>query len=212
HAAAARIFGSGRVLSHPYAIPEMTDVFRAAAEVDKVLKVLGVPYVFIGGLALQAWGEPRLTRDVDISLLTGFHNEEAIVDFLLSRLNGRIANAKEHALRHRVLLLISKGGVGIDIGLAGFPFEQEMIERSVPVQFLPGILLPAVTAEDLVVMKAFAGRDRDWDDIRGIVVRRDKSLQWDRIEASLGPLLEVKETPEDLQRLRSIRVECESGT
>jgi len=25
----------------------------------------------IGGLAVQRWGEPRLTRDVDLSLLTG---------------------------------------------------------------------------------------------------------------------------------------------
>jgi hypothetical protein len=28
-------------------------------------------FCFIGGLAVQRWGEPRFTADVDLSLLTG---------------------------------------------------------------------------------------------------------------------------------------------
>ena len=30
----------------------------------------------MGGVALQRWGEPRLTQDVDLTLLTGFGDEE----------------------------------------------------------------------------------------------------------------------------------------
>jgi predicted nucleotidyltransferase len=183
----------------------MIDVFKAAQELDVVLLELGTPYVFIGGIALQAWGEPRLTRDVDVSLLTGFANEDVTVDFLLGKFEGRIANAREHALRNRVLLLFSEGRVGIDIGLAGFDFEREMVERAVEVEFLPGISLPTITAEDLVVMKAFAGRDRDWDDIRAIRIRRGSALDWELIEKRVAPLLEIKESPDDLTRLRSIQ-------
>ncbi len=34
----------------------------------------------IGGLAVQRWGEPRVTRDVDVSLLTDFGREEAFIE------------------------------------------------------------------------------------------------------------------------------------
>ena len=37
----------------------------------------------IGGLAVQRWGEPRLTRDVDLSLLTGFGQEAPFVEKLI---------------------------------------------------------------------------------------------------------------------------------
>ena len=34
---------------------------------------------FIGGIAVQRWGEPRVTRGVDLALLTGFGREDLIV-------------------------------------------------------------------------------------------------------------------------------------
>lgn len=48
-------------------------------------------------------GEPRLTIDVDMTVLTGFGREEALVDLLLSNYAGRRADARTFALRHRVL-------------------------------------------------------------------------------------------------------------
>jgi hypothetical protein len=83
----------------------------------------------IGGLAVQRWGEPRLTRDVDLSLLTGFGHEERFVDRLTQRYQARIQDAKAFALRNRVLLLV-KDDVGIDVALGAIPFEERVIERS----------------------------------------------------------------------------------
>jgi hypothetical protein len=37
---------------------------------------------FVGGIAVQRWGEPRVTRDVDLTLLTGFGSEDDFVDLL----------------------------------------------------------------------------------------------------------------------------------
>lgn len=39
-------------------------VLSVAAEVAAFLEELDVPYAIIGGLAVQHWGEPRLTHDV----------------------------------------------------------------------------------------------------------------------------------------------------
>jgi hypothetical protein len=61
------------------------EVIRAAAELQQVCEKQGWGFCFIGGLALQRWGEPRETVDVDLTLLTGFGNERPFVELLLRR-------------------------------------------------------------------------------------------------------------------------------
>ena len=53
----------------------MNEVIRAAAELQAVCTAHGWRFCLIGGLALQRWGEPRETIDVDLTLLTGFGDE-----------------------------------------------------------------------------------------------------------------------------------------
>ena len=155
----------------------------------------------IGGLAVQRWGEPRLTRDVDLSLLTGFGHEERFVDSLAERYQARIPDAKAFALRNRVLLLV-KDDVGIDVALAAIPFEERVIERSSWFEFLPGVNVKTCSAEDLIVYKAFADRPRDWVDIEGVLVRQGSTLDLERIEIELRPLVAAKDTPGILTRLK----------
>ncbi|MBI2192451.1 MAG: hypothetical protein HYU36_10760 [Planctomycetes bacterium] len=50
----------------------MIEVILAASEVQTVCQKYGWPFCFIGGLALQRWGAPRMTVDVDLTLLTGY--------------------------------------------------------------------------------------------------------------------------------------------
>ena len=61
----------------------MNAVFLAALEVEEFCRSRGWRFCFIGGVALQRWGEPRQTIDVDLTLLTGFGGEEAYADSLL---------------------------------------------------------------------------------------------------------------------------------
>jgi hypothetical protein len=69
-------------------------VLAAAGEVQSFCKSQGWRFCFIGGVALQRWGEPRLTQDVDLTLLTGFGNEEKFVDALLKEFRlGRLVSA-----------------------------------------------------------------------------------------------------------------------
>lgn len=162
-------------------------------------------YCFIGGVALQRWGEPRLTIDVDLTLLTGFGGEEPFVDTLLRHFEGRIADAREFALQHRVLLLRSSSGVGLDVALGGLPFEESVVDRSSVFDFPPGIALQTCSAEDLIVMKAFAGRGQDWVDVERVIVRQGRRLEWDYIRRQLLPLAELKGEPKILDRLESLR-------
>ena len=84
----------------------------------------------MGGLAVQRWGEPRLTRDVDLTLLVGFGSEESYIDPLLKEFGARVEEPRQFALEHRVLLLRDANGVPLDLALGALPFEERTIERS----------------------------------------------------------------------------------
>ncbi len=55
-------------------------VLAAAVEVQDFCQQRKWRFCFIGGGAVQRWGEPRLTQDVDLTLLTGFGDEEMFTD------------------------------------------------------------------------------------------------------------------------------------
>lgn len=111
------------------------NLLRAAAEIARFLEGRGVPYFVIGGLALQHWGEPRMTRDVDITVLVAAEELGSFIDAVLSRFSPRIPDAREFALRHRVLLVQSENRVPIDISLGIPGYEEEAFQRAVEVYF-----------------------------------------------------------------------------
>jgi hypothetical protein len=179
-------------------------LFAAALELQRFLEARDWRFCFIGGLAVQRWGEPRLTLDVDCTLLTGFGQEERYVDALLAAFVGRVDHPRAFALAHRVLLLYGPARVPLDIALGAMPFEERCVERASPFDIGDQRSLTTCSAEDLVVFKAFAGRDRDWLDIEGIVLRQGEALRADIIWRELGPLLELKGEPEAGDRLRRV--------
>lgn len=81
----------------------MIEVIRAAVELQSLCTANGWRFCFIDGLAMQRWGEPRETVDVDLTFLTGFGGEEPFVGTLISRFESRVPDARRFALTNRVL-------------------------------------------------------------------------------------------------------------
>lgn len=185
----------------------MTEVLRAAAELQAFCESRGWKYFFIGGLALLRWGEPRETIDADLTLLTGFGGEEQFIRPLLERFEARIPDAATFALANRVLLMRARSGVGLDIALGGLPFEESALARASEFAFGGDVSLRTCSAEDLVVMKTFAARAKDWLDVEGIIIRQTGKLDWTYIRQQLAPLVEIKGAPEILRELERRRVE-----
>ncbi len=75
----------------------MNALIRAAAELQAVCVQHDWRFCFIGGLAVQRWGEPRETVDVDLTLLTGFSDEVRFVSVLMAAFESRIENAAQFA-------------------------------------------------------------------------------------------------------------------
>jgi hypothetical protein len=146
-------------------------------------------------------GEPRFTDDADLTLLTGFGTEPAFITPLLQSFPPRRPDAAEFALRSRVLLLKNLQGVGLDIALGAFPFESHTIDRASHFVFSTGQSLLTCSAEDLLVHKCFANRDKDWGDVDGILARQKNKLDFKLVRAELKPLVDMKEEPEILTRL-----------
>jgi hypothetical protein len=186
-------------------VAAVKSLFRVAAELEAFLTGRDWRYCFIGGIALQRWGEPRLTGDIDVTILAGFGKEAAYVDGLLAAYGGRIPEARDFAFKHRVLLLQSKGGIPIDVALGGIPYEERVVSRATRYEFLRGTSLLTCSAEDLIILKAFADRSRDWADIEGVLVRQEDQLDWTYILDQLRPLCQMKEAPEIVERLQRLR-------
>jgi hypothetical protein len=185
----------------------MKSLFRVAAQLDTLLTERRWRYCFIGGIALQRWGQPRLTNDIDLTVMARSDTDREVrfVDEFLGMYKGRIPDAREFALENHVLLLASEDGIAIDVALGGIAFEEQVVSRATRYEFLPHLSLLTCSAEDLVVLKSFADRPRDWADVETVIIRQQGKLDWEYILGQLRPLCQIKEAPEIIDRLTGLR-------
>lgn len=73
-----------------------------------------------------------------------------------------------------------------------------------------GAHLLTCCAEDLIVLKAFAARDRDWADIESIAARQSKQLDGSLIFNEFAPLAELREESRATARLTALKDEYPS--
>ena len=168
-----------------------SSLWKTAVELQRYLDSLGHQFCFIGGVAVQRWADPRLTQDVDVTLLVEFGDEEKVVEKILEKYQPRVENPTQFAIQSRVLLAQDSQGIGIDLALGGMPFEQRLIDRS-SLWGIPGTgEIRTCAAEDLVVLKTFAARPRDWSDVENTIIRQGKKLDRNLIQEELVPLLKL---------------------
>jgi len=84
------------------------------------------------------------------------------------------------------------------------PFELSIIQRATYESIFDLEPLRICTANDLIVLKAFANRPRDWEDIRGVLIRSQEFVSTSAIREELTPLADLKEEPEILSRLNEL--------
>jgi predicted nucleotidyltransferase len=143
--------------------------------IEKVAIVLGdrgIPYMIIGGQAVILYGEPRLTRDVDITLGIGTERLPEILD-LVEKIGFKPLPEHPEAFTVETMVLPTvddNTGVRIDFIFSYKPYEREAIERANHVSF-GRIQVSFASPEDVIIHKIFAGRPRDLEDVRGIILK-----------------------------------------
>jgi hypothetical protein len=181
------------------------NIADAAGELQSFFDARGWPACVIGALAAARWGKPRATQHVDFSLLVNQGSESAATDEILARFEPRMPEARAFALEHRVLLIPASNGVPIDVVYAAFPFEAELIARATRFELATGAWVVTASLEDVIVLKAFAGRPQDWVDVEAIVQRQGDRIDGSQVELRLGALLELEGPRDALARLRDMR-------
>jgi len=152
--------------------PFLESLMKAVGAVEEWLRAAGVKHTLIGGVAVAFLGEPRTTEDVDAIIEIDPGDLESFLE--LGRpfgIVGRTEDVVPFARKHYVLRLIYEPrAIPIDLSLAFTGFELHAIGDSTMHEAF-GLSFPLPLPEDLLVMKAFAGRTHDLGDIEGILDR-----------------------------------------
>ena len=179
----------------------MNEQEAAAWEVHQFFQSLGLPYAVIGGMAVQWWGEPRMTKDVDLTVVAPLDQPSSVlVRQVLDHFPARIENALEFARRSRVILITASNGCPLDISLGLPGYEDEVMHRAVEFELEPGKAVRVCSAEDLIIHKAIAGRPQDVRDIEGIVYRQRDALDTAIIRRWLQAFAKLLDNPEIVER------------
>jgi hypothetical protein len=164
---------------------------QAIWEVHTLLNNLGISNTVIDGVAVQYWGEPRLTQDIDVTVSAPLEDLAGFVSQILEHFSPRLDDALDFALKNRVILVETSNGYSLDISLGLPGYEDEVVARAVGVELDPGKVIMICSAEDLIIHKAVAGRAQDVRDIEGIIYRQRVSLDADYIRKWLKEFSDV---------------------
>lgn len=135
-----------------------------------------VSSVVIGGLAVVVWGEPRLTRDVDIKVQLQRDQAANLLDLLRPDYKLLSDDPAQTLQRMGMLFVQNADGLRLDLLLADTPFDTQVIDRGVKIEIRPNRSIVVCTPEDLILYKLISTRPRDREDVWGIVRRQGDDL------------------------------------
>ena len=166
--------------------PATTDLLRA---LGAVLGALGVRWYVFGAQAVLVWGRPRLTGDVDVTLFLDPEDPEAfVVAMAQAGFDLRVPNVRDFVARTRVFPFThTDSGLALDAVLGGPGLEEEFLRTARQVD-IGGVTVPVIGPEELIVTKVLAGRTKDLDDVRGILVAQEGSLDLQRVRTLVHAL------------------------
>jgi predicted nucleotidyltransferase len=141
------------------------------------LAELGVAFALVGGLAVSARAEPRLTRDVDLAIATADDADaERRVAALLARgyrLTATVEQIKTGRLATVRMEPPGRVALVVDLLFASCGVEREIVASADSIEILPGLVVPVARVGHLIAMKLLARDDRarpqDLDDIRALL-------------------------------------------
>lgn len=179
----------------------MIPLFEAAWEMHRFLTQHKIPYAIIGGFAVQHWGVPRLTVDVDLTVLTPLEEESAaIVRLVLAQFPSRVSEPYAFARQTRMILTQASNGRNVDISLGLAGYTDELIHRAVDYKLARGKVVRVCSAEDLVIHKCVAGRPQDLRDIEGVIAQQGEQLEIAYIRKWLRNFADALEDTQVLER------------
>jgi hypothetical protein len=154
----------------------MENLLQSLRVLQQRLRDAGIPSIVIGGVAVAVWGEPRVTRDVDLKVLLERDDVDRLLAALASDYTSLLPDPRQ-ALRQQAMLFVQDTlGTRLDVLLADTPYDVLAIQRGRDVEVQPGVTIRVCSPEDLVIYKLISTRLRDHEDAKGVVRRQGANL------------------------------------
>ena len=159
--------------------------------IERAFVEAGIPHAFGGAQALAYYGNVRATRDIDVNVFVSA-SEAPRVLAVLGELGAATSNPGLQALIARDEQgRVYWDGTPVDLFFAYDALHRSSMERRRRVDFY-GDPIHILSPEDLMTYKATFNRDKDWQDIAGMIYASEEPLEFDyvrhwleRIDAAL---------------------------
>jgi len=162
-------------------------------KLSQELNLQSIPYMVIGGQAVLVYGEPRLTKDIDITLGINVDELDKLVNLIKTlNLNILVDDYSQFVKDTLVLPTIDEiTGIRIDFVFSYSEFEKQAIKRAKGIS-IENTKVNFASLEDLVIHKIISARPRDIEDIKSVVLKNpnydsEYIIKWLReFDLSLG--------------------------
>ena len=151
------------------------------------------------------YGSPRLTKDIDITLGIGIDHFELLKKAVKDAgLEPVPENPDDFAKRTFVLpARDKKSHIRVDFIFSFSPYEREAIGHAQDIQ-VGGTKVKFAGPEDIIIHKIFAGRPRDIEDAR-IILLKNPACDLKYIERWLKEFNKVSEDKDLIKSFRQVR-------
>lgn len=129
-----------------------------------------IPYMIIGGQAALQYMDPRFTNDIDVTLGVGIEDANKLLT-LCDEINLKILTEDPLDFISQTMVLPVVDTISnfrIDFIFSFTQFEKDAISRANFVD-IEGCSISFCSLEDLIILKLFAGRARDNNDVKTIL-------------------------------------------
>lgn len=155
-----------------------------------------IEYMIIGGQAVLVYGEPRLTKDIDITLGVDIDELDRILK-IVEELQLRVLPQDVRTFVEKTMVLPAEhieSGLRVDFIFSNSPYEREALKRVKKIM-IDDVSVNYVSLEDLIIHKIVSGRPRDLEDV-SVVLLRNRDLDEEYLRRWLKIFSEILE--EDL--------------
>ncbi len=151
----------------------MNELYASVLQLQQRLTAAGIPSAIIGGIAVGVWGDPRVTRDVDLKVLLGREDARRLWALLDAGYRSLHHDPLEALRTNGIVFLHDPEGIRLDVMLADTAFDESAISRARSVKLSPEAEAAALVCspEDLIVYKMVSLREIDRRDATMLIRR-----------------------------------------
>ncbi|MBA7683386.1 hypothetical protein ES703_91750 [subsurface metagenome] len=140
--------------------------------IAKTLDNNNIPYMIIGGQAVLLYGEPRLTKDIDITLGVSIDKLSELLN-IIKKIELMPLPENIIGFTQKTFVLPAKDiktNIRVDFIFSQTSYEKQAIERVNKIN-LKNTILKFASIEDVIIHKIFAARPRDIEDAKSIIIK-----------------------------------------